>query len=329
MNQQSNGNGHYKTLPQDILFPPTDIARLGIANLEYRRNNQEAAVPLGLDSIDKDFLPLIAGELMSIIARPGNGKTSFMIRWARHRSDWLMSKNMKNRAVIYVTAEQTIEELYAFGVAAETQIGISQMARGHLNNEDWRKIERASMSQAARPLWLIGPSKANRKKRPKITASAIVDSIFYLEESTGIKPDIVFIDYLQLIKPEGNYESKVVSLGNIQEALKDGAMHTDCPWVVGVQAKRDVDMQSLPVPGMDSGQWTSTTEQYSDKIFSLVRPSKYKGQGETFGSQTVQGHSQMLVSMLKQKLGIDNKAYWVHFDMAYNRLNELEMRYAV
>lgn len=318
-----------QTLPQDILFSPSDVSRLGMENLQARIENKSRAVPFGLASVDAVYLPLLAGELETVIARPGNGKTGLMIHRARQRARFLQKTNVTDRVVCYVTCEQTVEELYTFGVAAETGLNISDMARGNIDDAQWLKIEISSLNQGVLPLWLIGPSKKNRRKRPKITVSAIVDAIFHLEDTAQKKADIVFVDYLQLVKPEGRVESKVIATTEILERCKDGALSTDCGWVVGVQARRDVDVQALPIPGLDAGQWTSGVEQFSDKVFSLVRPSKYKRQGENFGSQTVQGHSQLLVTLLKQKLGKDNQAFWTYFDPAYNKLHELEGRYAV
>jgi replicative DNA helicase len=317
------------TLPQDVLFSSAESVRLGMENLSYRRNNKHAAVPIGLRSLDKYVLPLLPGELMTLLARPGGGKTGFMLRWARERAQWLMNNKRENKAVVFVSCEQTVEELDSLGAAAYTHIPLDVMARGELNDTQWHQIKTAAVFRGALPFYWIAPSKEKRKKRPRITPGVIIDTLLHLEATTGIKPDICFVDYLQLLKSDGRPESKTIEVTNNLELCKDGALATDCPWVVSAQAKREVDLMALPIPGLDSGQWTSAIEQYSDKVASLVRPSKYKKQGEQFGSITVEGHSQLLFSLLKQKLGNDNIAQWVHFDPAYNLLHELESRYAV
>lgn len=314
--------------PDDVLFSPADAARIGLANLSQRREKKHLAVPFGIPSIDRDYLPLLPGEMETIIARPGNGKTGLMVHRARQRATDLAQRG-ENRAVVYATCEQTIEELWTFGMAAQTGINISNMARGEINDREWVIIEQKAMEHGTVPIWMIGPSKEKRRKRPKLTISLLVDTVFHLEDTTKTKADIVFLDYLQLVRPERRGQSKTVDMSDILEDCKDGALHTDCGWSIGVQAKRDVDAQQMPIPGLDSGQWTSAIEQFSDKVWSAVRPCKYRKEGENFGSKTVEGHSQMVLSLLKQKLGIDNKAYWVYFDPAYNKLHELESKYAV
>jgi hypothetical protein len=99
---------------------------------------------------------------------------------------------------------------------------------------------------------------------------------------------------------------------------------------LGWQARREVDQRKLPVPAMDDGQWTSAIEQVSDKSISVCRPRKYRLEGETFGEKNavmVQGENQMVVVLLKQKLGVANKSYWVMFNPIYNRLDEAEMKH--
>lgn len=45
-----------------------------------------------------------------------------------------------------------------------------------------------------------------------------------------------------------------------------------------------------------------------------------------FGSKEVHGNDQMVISVLKQKLGPANFARWVKFDPIYNKLEELEVK---
>ena len=313
--------------PRDIIYTPMDIADIGTRYLDYRRKNKGAGIPLGLDSIDQDLIPVMPGELIAIIGRPGSGKTGFMMRWARWQARQLMEKGDEDRIVIYASYEQHIEDLHAFHVSAEEKINITEMSRGIIADEEWEKIVIAGTKRSSLPLWFIGHSMERRRKRPQITLTALANGLIEIEDWTDPKYtiDMVFIDYLQRIPFEGKVESKTIGMSDNLDRLKDGALAFGCPFIVGVQAKREVDNRDMPVPGMDDGQWTSNIEQTSDKILSVVRPRKYKNEGDFFGKTIVKGHSQMLVSILKQKLGIDNKAYWVYFNPAYNQLDELEI----
>jgi len=313
----------------DLIYTPNEIVTIGGEYLHDKRTNKDEVIPVGIKSLDKDFLPLSRGELVSIIARPGNGKTGFMMRWARDRAQWLEERNIQNRVVVYATWEQSIEELYAFNIAADSRLSITNMAKGEITDGEWETILNSGAKRITMPLWFIGHSLKRRKKRPNLTVTALANALLEIEQWNDDKTnvDILFIDYLQRVKFDGKVESKTIGTSDVLDRLKDCALAMGCPVVVGVQAVREVDKRDVQIPTLDDGQWTSNIEQTSDRVISLVRPQKYRQEGEAFGETVVRGECQMLVSVLKQKLAKDNWAKWVYFDPAYNKLDELEERY--
>jgi len=313
----------------DLIYTPNEIVTIGGEYLHDKRTNKDEVIPVGIKSLDKDFLPLSRGELVSIIARPGNGKTGFMMRWARDRAQWLEERNIQNRVVVYATWEQSIEELYAFNIAADSRLSITNMAKGEITDGEWETILNSGAKRITMPLWFIGHSLKRRKKRPNLTVTALANALLEIEQWNDDKTnvDILFIDYLQRVKFDGKVESKTIGTSDVLDRLKDCALAMGCPVVVGVQAVREVDKRDVQIPTLDDGQWTSNIEQTSDRVISLVRPQKYRQESETFGETVVRGECQMLVSVLKQKLAKDNWAKWVYFDPAYNKLDELEERY--
>ena len=305
-----------------IVFTPEEVGNLGSAYLEQRRDNKELGIPFYNKTLDEILYPLFPGELMSVIARPGCGKTGFMMRMARERASYLRKNNITDRVVVYLTLEQSIEELNAFNVAADKRLSITKMATGEITDDEWVQCLKAGIDRRFVPLWNIGYSSMTDKKQIKIDIDAINGAIDLMSEDNRI--DILFVDYLQRI-PYSARESKTVGISDNVDALKTIALKK-CPVVVGVQARREIDEYALPVPSLDDGQWTSNIEQSSDRVISLVRPAKYRKEGEEFGSVVVRGHTQMLVSVLKQKLGKDNTAKWVFFQPEYNKLDELELQ---
>ena len=313
-----------------ILFTPEEVGTLGAAYLQERKDNKAHGVKLGLACLDNPdaagnfLLPLHPTELMSIIARPGNGKTGFMVRWARERAAILRKAKIENRVVCYVTLEQSIEELNAFNVAADEHMSITKMAMGEITDEEWTRCLKSAINRRFMPLWNIGYSSMTAKKQVRIDVDAIAGALEIMR-SQGSVIDVVFVDYLQRM-PDNNAESKTVAVSKNLDGLKDIALRLRCPVVAGVQARREVDdRKGDPVPELDDRQWTSNIEQTSDRVLSLVRPRKYREEGEVFGKTKVEGHCQMLVTVLKQKLAPDNFSKWVYFDPVYNKLDELEM----
>lgn len=315
----------------NIVYTPNDIVTLGTDYLNTRRTQKHMAIPIGIPSLDRDMLPMLPGELCTIIGRPGNGKTGLMMAWARNRAKWLEAQGLHSRVVVYATWEQSIEELYAFNVSADSEISITEMARGNINDGEWETLLQAGSRRLSIPLWFVGHSIGRRKARPNLNMTTFAQGIQAIEEWPGDKKfeiDMVFVDYLQRIKFEGRVESKTIGISDNLDRCKDGALATGCPWIVGVQAQREVEDRSDPTPQLGDGQWTSNIEQASDAVLSVVRPRKYRNEGEHFPDDDgvqVRGYTQMQITVLKRKLGPDNWSKWVTFDPAYNRLDEAEI----
>lgn len=316
-----------------ILFTPEQIGNQTAEYLRFRRENKGLGVQLGLSILDNEnkdgelLLPLMPGELMGIIARPGNGKTGFMVRWARERSKLLKARRIADRAIVYVTLEQSIEELNAFNLAAERSMSITQMAKGEISDDDWKACLQEGINRRFLPLWNIGYSSTTENKQLRVDVDAVEGALELIRSEHKLQIDIIFVDYLQRI-PYDRAESKTVGVSDNLDALKTMALKLRAPMVVGVQAQREVDELKEQIPGLENGQWTSNIEQTCDRVLSLVRPKNYRQEGEFFGSILVRGHAQMLVSVLKQKLGPANFAKWVYFDPIYNHLDLLENKAA-
>lgn len=311
-----------KTPASSVIYSPTEVASLGQEYLGYRRDHKEFGVPFAAKSMSRIY-PMFPGELMSIIARPGHMKTGLMMFWARQRATW-MRENAPNRVSIYATWEQSVEELHSFHIASEQQISITKMAKGELTDEEWERSLTASSHRVSEPLWFIGHSMVRRSGRKAITPETLMEALEQVRER-GFEVDSVFVDYLQRIQPTRTYDSPVLTYSGIMDDLKNIALGFGVPIVVGVQASREVENLKLPIPEMQHGQWTSNIEQTSDRVLSLVRPRRYRREGEMFGDKKVQGVRQLLVSCLKQKLGEANFAEWLLFNPVFNRLDEAEM----
>lgn len=306
---------------KDLVYSPNDVSALGYEYLQYRHDHKEFSVEFPVKSMREKVYPLAAGEVMSLIARPGNMKTGLMMLWARQRAGII--KPYDGRVVVYATWEQSIEELHSFYVAAEQQISVTKMAKGELSKEDFDKVMTASAKRISEPLFFVGHSVMRRTGRTPMDVEMLglaIDEI----QSRGLTIDMLYVDYLQRIAHDGR-ENPVVAYSKIMDSLKDLALGSGIPLAVGVQASREVENLEFPVPEMHHAQWTSNVEQSSDRVFSLLRLRRYAQEGEQLGGYVVQGQNQLLVRCLKQKLGEANMDYMIGVNPIYNKLDEKEM----
>ena len=316
-----------------ILFTPEQTGVMTAEYLKTRRDFKAWGIPFGLPSMDSigpdraQYVPLMPGEVECVIARPGHGKTGTMVARARRRAQFLRDTGMdKDRAIVYVTIEQSIEELNAFNIAADRRLSVTQMAMGEIGVEEWKACLEEGIKRRYIPIWNIGYSSTTTTKQIRVDLDGIAGALNVIQDMHKKRIDLVLVDYLQRM-PFDRAESKTIGVSDNLDGLKTLALQRfKAPFIIGAQAARDVDGRDVQIPEMDDGQWTSNIEQTSDHVISLVRPRKYKKQGEQFGSVTVEGEAQMLISVLKQKLGASNFARWVYYDPIYNRLDELEMQ---
>jgi replicative DNA helicase len=312
-----------------LVFTPSEASTATERYVQEIQENDGDGMPLYIPKMEysakdkKGFLPAKRGELIAILGRPGNGKTGFMFRWARERAKHLIGKN---EVVLYWTMEQLVEELRLFHVAAEDGISASDMASGQI--EDWDAVKKSLRNMHTTPLWLAGKSRARRKDKIKLNEQTLYDALQAVEKWQGDNLiqgiDSVFIDYLQRFRSGG--QDWVQFYGDMVNGLKEMAGDFSTRIILGVQAKREVDKYGVPIPQMDDGQWTSGIEQQSDGMISVTRPSHYKSDGEDFDGVVVDGHTQMIVSVLKRKLGPENFKDWVSFSPEYNRMDEVEIK---
>ena len=319
-----------------LVFTPLEASNAAEKYVQYRQENAGMGMPLYMPSLEyktnstggEGFMPVLPGETISVLGRPGHAKTGFMFRWARQRAAHLKqmaaegSETAAKSVVIYVVLEQKVEELRLFHMAAENGISMSDIASGSLT--DWKPVTTGLRKLHTDPLWFIGRSMERRKHKTQLNEENIYTALSEVEEwqddhQTQVI-DSVFIDYLQKFRPKGNYVEYFGALMNtITEWSQDFMSRT----VVGVQAKREVDKREAQIPLMDDGQWSSTIEQFSDGVLSLVRPCLYPN--KQFDGVEVVGNKQLLVSCLKRKLGPANFNGWVNFEPQYNRFSEVEI----
>jgi replicative DNA helicase len=161
-----------------LVFTPNEASNATEKYIEEIRANDGDGMPLYISKLDytpadhKGFLPVKRGELITVLGRPGNGKTGFMLHWARKRAQDLKRRaalGEKTGIVLYFTLEQLVEELRLFHVAGEEHISATDMANGRMQDEQWQQVTNSLRGLTTMPLWFAGKSLRRRKDKIKIS----------------------------------------------------------------------------------------------------------------------------------------------------------------
>lgn len=263
--------------------------------------------------MDKYVIPLHPGDLMAIVARPGHGKSSFLSYLAKRTASKIVDRGESNKCVIYVSWEQSVEEIEAFFQSGQAY-NSTDLAWGRVPLD---LVRERTIKRVHLPVWMVGYSiKDADKKKPPMTIEAVYESIRAMRYEYNYEPVMICLDYLQIIPVPGSKErSQQVTEATIQ--AKHLAMEIGVPIVAGVQASREADRRGIQIPSMADAQWSSAIEQTADKQLALFRPSKVMENGDPI---EVGGHEYkvdeylLILKLLKQRFDIGYGAWPVHFE---------------
>lgn len=315
-----------------IVFSPQQSADLTVKMVDTLRKDNGGGIKSGIPDMDRDLVPFRPGELITVLGYTSNYKSGFM--------NWLTKQAIKaighesNEVVVKVTWEQSIEEDTLSWLASTSELSITKLARGLLDEPEWVKLEMESVRRAATPFWLVGhstmESKDTRRARPRMTMTDVARAFDYIanrSSDTQMSIKMIVLDYLQRIRPDRNDgNDRREQMMEAVNRAKDAAIAFGCPVVLGVQTNRKLMEREDKMPSVEDGAETGNIEQSSDKMFGVWYPIKSVPEGKIItlpgGSYTVDKNL-LVVKLLKQKLGAAPLTFPIHVDPEKNILHSM------
>jgi replicative DNA helicase len=213
-------------------------------------------VQFGIPGID-DFLPsgVVHGMLGLILGYPSRGKSFLSTLLAVNAWD-------RNKKVLYVSLEMTEAEVRArvYAIAGAGTWSLKRLQRGDVDVDTFRTWANDRFD-GKNMFPIISNDNFGRFTPASIRAK--------IEE---YNPDIVFVDYLQLMAPDsGSDGNETVKLKNLSTELKLLAMATATPIVGVVSATPSdaTDMNSIPELGQVA--WSKQLAYDCDWLLAVGR----------------------------------------------------------
>jgi replicative DNA helicase len=300
-----------KTAKQFFVQSPADLAQ---GYVQWAKKlKTDPGITYGC-VLDRHMIPLHPGDLMAVVARPGHGKSSWMAYMAKKTAAEIVKRKAENEVVVYVTWEQSAEEIEAFFQSGDSYSS-TDMVWGRVPDG---VIEKAAVGRGKLPVWVFGESKRHEgMKRPKMSIEYVYAAIESMQEDYGVKPVLMCLDYVQIM-PTNPRQDKTGQVDEAVRQAKELAIRMGLPIIMGVQAGRKVDEYRNAIPTMSDAQWSSSIEQVADKQLALWRPIRsydpsdrpfvpindieYKNEEDLF-----------IVRILKQRFGIGYGAWAIRF----------------
>lgn len=240
-----------------------DLVDAALSEIVATRNGSEmAGITTGYDLLDAVTMGFKKGNLIILAARPGMGKTALLLCVARK----IVLKTRKKVGII--SLEMTKTELIKRLFSIDTKIkGQDITYAKYISDENINTI--AVSSQKYAPNMLI-----NDKSGINII---YIKSIIRRMVTQGA--EMIFIDYLQLIKGSkeyrGNRESEI---SEVSRELKSLAKEFNVPIMALSQLSRESEKRKDKTPMLSDLRESGAIEQDADVVMFIHRPEYY---GET------------------------------------------------
>jgi len=314
-----------------IIYTPGQVASNTISVVERMRSAESDKVTLGLPAIDENMIPMLPGDLVSVVGRPSMGKTMFLLSLVQKEAEHIAkNEELKDQVVIYCTWEITVEETGLVNIASASNINRNKIVWGKIDDSEMVELRKAAVEFAKQPLWVIGYSTGDYHMTSGIGLDDVDAAIMEMKDKYNKKVRLLAFDYLQEIEPEKSDDFRKEMIDNVQRVKRLGFKHK-CPTVLAVQAKRDVDYREFKLPKYSDGMETSKIEQTSDKVFTLMMPERsgfnvgdeIKQLSYEDGTSVVCVEDGIVIGLGKQRWGRSGMVYYGRIDFNKNRIYDV------
>ncbi len=295
-----------------------------------QRGDRITGTPTGFDRYDRITAGLHPGDLSIVAARPGMGKTSFVLNVAANvaspKGRETTGKGEEGRwdepgvGVAVFSLEMPREQIANRMLCSEARVDVGKLRQGHLSPQDWSKLTQAASYLGSLPIWIDDtPSLSILELRAKVRRlQAEFDRPDPNGGSRGKKRiGLVVVDYLQLMKGREGAQSREQEISEISRGLKGLAKELYLPVIALSQLNRAVETRSEKSkrPQLSDLRESGAIEQDADNIVFIYRDEYYNRE-----STTEPNVAELIIA--KQRNGPTGTAK-VRFDNAYTRFDNL------
>jgi replicative DNA helicase len=256
---------------QSFLNAVTDAVR--VANAAFQRDGGLAGTSTGLNDLDKKLGGLHRSDLLILAGRPSMGKTSLATNIAFNIAKAYKKGKLSdggegaiNGGVVgFFSLEMSAEQLAARILSEASEVPSEQIRRGDMTEAEFRRFVDAAKALEACPLFI--------DDTPALPISQLAARARRLKRMHGL--DVLFVDYLQLVRPASAKDSRVNEVSEITQGLKAIAKELDIPVVALSQLSRQVENREDKRPQLSDLRESGSIEQDADVVMFVFREEYY------------------------------------------------------
>ncbi|MFP4081343.1 MAG: replicative DNA helicase [Candidatus Aminicenantes bacterium] len=286
-------------IPVGKLTDPT----LKMIKALHERKETVTGIPTGFRDLDGLTSGFHNSEFIVIAARPSMGKTALGLNISQYvglKTDY---------AVGFFSLEMAKEQIVIRLLCSEAQLDIKKVRTGFIAD---REFERLKLSGEA-----LSRAKIFLDETPSLTVMEMKAKARRLKMEHNL--DLLFVDYMQLMRPGKRLENRTQEISYISRSLKELSKELQVP-VIGIsQLSRAPEKgRRVPIPQLSDLRESGAIEQDADVVIFIYRPELYRPQEEN-----IRGIAE--INVAKQRNGPTGRIN-LAFIREYARFADMEYR---
>jgi replicative DNA helicase len=224
------------------------------------RGGAALGVPTGFTDLDAVSNGLHPGQMVIVAARPGVGKSTLGLDFAR-------SCSVKNgQSSVIFSLEMSRTEIVMRLLSAEAKIRLQDMRGGRMTDDDWTRLARRMSEISEAPLFI--------DDSPNMTMMEIRAKARRLKQRNDLA--LIVVDYLQLMTSGKRVESRQQEVSEFSRNLKLLAKELEVPVVAISQLNRGPEQRTDKRPMLADLRESGSLEQDADMVILVHRPDAWE-----------------------------------------------------
>jgi replicative DNA helicase len=259
------------------------LVKEAIKKIEAAKNQEGhfSGVASGYTELDRVTAGWQKSDLIVIAARPGMGKTAFVLSMARN-----VAIDLK-KPIAFFSLEMSSIQLVTRLIASETHLPAEKLRKGNLESYEWEQLNAKISNLIEAPLYI--------DDTPALSIFELRAKCRRLKAQHDIQ--LVVIDYLQLMSASTDGRTnREQEISTISRSLKALAKELNIPIIALSQLSREVEKRGPSRrPILSDLRESGAIEQDADMVIFIYRAEYYKIDTDEDGNSTA-GMAEIIVA---------------------------------
>ena len=215
----------------------------------------------GFSELDKVTSGWQKSDMVVVAARPGMGKTAFVLSMARN-----VAVDFKHAVAIF-SLEMSSIQLVNRLISGEAEIPAEDIRRGNFSKSEFEQFFERTKALSEAPIFI--------DDTPALSIFELRAKCRRLKQQHNVQ--LIIIDYLQLMSSGGKGGNREQEISNISRSIKEIAKELEVPIIALSQLSRSVETRGGDKrPMLSDLRDSGAIEQDADIVCFIYRPEYYQ-----------------------------------------------------